>query len=173
MTRKQLDSNELDAMVVRSLARLPSHGPSRAFADRVMDRVQLPSPWALVRYRRARAWVSQPRRALALAGAYAVFATVALMVAVPWLLTHSPAISFAYDWTIGRFAALLRDGTIAVAGWAVSTGLTGFVRSLPLSGPQVWALAFAATLAYAGCAIGLHFLLRAPRGKHAPVQVQG
>lgn len=172
MTRKQLSSEELDALVVRSLSRLGGFGPSRVFADNVMNRVQLPSPHALVAYRRLGAWLRQPRRALAFAGAYAVFAMIALVVAVPWLINNSPAIGFAYDWTLARLAGLMRDVALGFASWTVSSGLAGIVKSVPLSGPQVWAMAFGATAAYAGCAIGLHFLLRAPRDKHAPVQTQ-
>ena len=172
MTRKQLSPEELDALVVRSLSRLTAFGPSRGFADNVMNRVQLPSPRPLVAYRRARRWLAQPRRALAFAGAYAVFATVALIVMVPWLLKHSPAIAFAYDWTLARSAGVLRDTALGVASWSVSSGLTGIIKSVPLSGPQVWVLALTATAAYAGCAIGLHFLLRAPRDKDAAIQIQ-
>lgn len=171
MTRKHMSPEELDALVVGSLSRLAAHGPSRGFADNVMNRVQLPSPRPLVAWRRARGWLAQPRRALAFAGAYAAFATVALIVMVPWLLKHSPAIAFVYDWTVTRSAGLLRDATLAAASWTVSSGLTGLLKSVPLSGPQVWVVAFAATAAYAGCAIGLHFLLRAPRGKDA-IQIQ-
>ena len=172
MTRKHLSPEELDALVVRSLSRLPALGPSRGFADNVMNRVLLPSPRPLVAFRRARGWLAQPRRALAFAGAYAAFAMVALIVMVPWLLTHSPAIAFAYDWSVTRSAALLRDGAMAVASWTVSSGLTGLLKSVPLSGPQVWIVAFAATAAYAGGAIGLHFLLRSPRVKDAAIQIQ-
>lgn len=172
MTRKQLTDTEFDALIVRSLSRLPSHAPSRVFSDRVMDRVQLPSPRPVVAWRRARSWVAQPRRAVALAGVYAGMATIALLVAVPWLLRNSPAIRFGFDWTMARGGAVMRDIAIAVAGWTVSSGITGVIKSIPLSGPQVWALAFGATAAYAGCAIGLHYLLRAPKDKHEPVQIQ-
>jgi hypothetical protein len=172
MTRKQLSNEDLDALVVASLSRLPALGPSRGFADNVMNRVQLPSPRPLVAYRRARGWLAQPRRALAFAGAYAAFATVALIVMVPWLLKHSPAIAFASDWMIGRSAGLLRNAALGLASWTVSSGLTGLLKSVPLSGPQVCFLAFTATAAYAGGAIGLHFLLRAPRDNDAAIQIQ-
>ena len=172
MTGKHLSPEELDALVVRSLSRLPTLGPSRGFADNVMNRVQLPAARPLVAFRRARGWLAQPRRALAFAGAYAAFATVALIVMVPWLLRHSPAIAFAYDWTVTRSGTLLRDGAMAVASWTVSSGLAGLIKSVPLSGPQVWVLAFVATAAYAGGAIGLHFLLRAPKVKDAAIQIQ-
>jgi len=172
MTRKQLNSEELDALVVRSLSRLPLHGPSRGFADNVMNRVQLPSPRPVVAYHRARGWLAQPRRALAFAGGYAAFATIALIVMVPWLVRHSPAIAFGYDWLAARSVGLVRDAALSAASWTVSSGLTGLFKSLPLSGPQVWILAFAATAAYAGGAIGLHYLLRAPRDKDAAIQIQ-
>jgi hypothetical protein len=172
VTRKQLTDTELDALVVRSLSRLPAYAPSRAFAGKVMDRVQLPSPRPVTFYRRVRGWALQPRRAMALAGAYALTAVIALGVAVPWIFRHSPAIRFAFDWTVARGGALMRDLAIAVASFAVSSGLAGAFRSIPLSGPQMWALAFGATAVYAGCAIGLHYLLRAPRERHATANAQ-
>lgn len=171
MTRKHMSPEELDALVVGSLARLPALGPSRGFADNVMNRVQLPSPRPLVAYRRVRGWLAQPRRALAFAGAYAAVATLALIALVPWLLNNIPALSFAFDWMVARSTGLVREAALSAASWTVSSGLTGLLKSVPLSGPQIWVLSFAATAAYAGGAIGLHFLLRAPRGKDA-IQIQ-
>lgn len=172
MMRKQFNDSEFDALVVRSLSRLPSHAPSRVFSDKVMDRVQLPSPKAVRAYRRARSWALQPRRALMLAGAYAGVATLALLFAVPWLLRNSPSIRVAFDWVVARGMGAFRDVAIAVTGWTVSSGIAGLFTSIPLTGPQIWALALAATAVYAGCAIGLHYLLRAPRARHVSVQIQ-
>lgn len=170
MSDKQLTDSELDTLVVRSLSRLPAYAPSRVFGDKVMNRVQLPSPRAVKAIGRARSWVAQPRRALALAGAYVLLTSVALVVSVPWVFRHSPAIRFAFDWVIGRGGAVVRDALVGIASWTVSSGLAGMIKSIPLSGTQLWALAFGATAGYAGCAIGLHHLLRAPRDKHAPAQ---
>jgi hypothetical protein len=172
VTHKSFSDNELDAMIVRSLSRLPRHGPSRDFASRVMNRVQLPQPRAVRAYRRARTWLSQPRHAMAFAAAYATVAVLALIVAVPWLFEHSPAIRLAVDWAAGRAGALMREATITAAGWAVSSGLTRVIRSVSLTGPQIWALAFGATVAYAGGAVVLRHLLRAPRDKHAAATIQ-
>ena len=172
MSHKQLTDSELDALVVRSLSRLPAYAPSRVFGDKVMNRVQLPSPRAVKAIGRARSWVAQPRRALALAGSYALVTSAALVVSVPWVRRHSPAIRFAFDWEIARGGAAVRDSLVAIASWAVSSGLAGLVQSVPLSGRRAWALVFGATAAYAGCAVGLHYLLRAPRDKHAPAQAQ-
>lgn len=171
MTRKRLSDNEMDALVVRSLARLPRRAPARGFSDRVMNRVQLPPARPLLVYRRARAWLAQPRRALTLAAGYALAATVALLVAVPWVLANSPAISFAVDWTAGRMGALVRDVVLGAAGWAVSSGLTGLFREIKLSGPQFWAAAGLLAVGYAGAAVGLHALLRTPRGTDAPAKL--
>ena len=167
MTRKQLTDTELDELIVRSLSRLPTYGPSRGFADRVMNRVALPSPAPVVAWRRARSWARQPRRAMALAGAYVLTATIAMIVAVPWLLSNSPALRHGWDWVMARGAGAFRDIAFTVASWTVSSGIAGLFKSIPLSGPQVWAVALGATAAYAGCAIGLHRLLRAPRASNA------
>jgi hypothetical protein len=171
VSHKQLTDEELDALVVRSLSRLPAFAPSRAFEARVMARVRLPAPRPVARYRRARAWVAQPRRAMALAGAYSVAALAALGVAVPWVIAHSPAIAFGLDWIAARALGLVHSGSTAFAGWALSSGIAQRVRSLPLSAPQVWGSAALITAGYTGCAALLRVLLRAPGGHDAPVQL--
>jgi hypothetical protein len=167
VTGKSLSEQEMDAILVRSLARLGAHAPSRGFESRVMSRVALPQPRAVVLYRRARAWASHPSHALALAGAYAVSAVVALVVVVPWLLVRLPAIGFVADWTATKVMGLVRDGVVAVAEWSLSSGLTDAVRSLPLDSAGLWLAGIAVALGYAGCAVGLHFLLRAPKTREA------
>lgn len=167
--RKQLSDQDLDALVTRSLARLPYQAPSRAFANRVMDRVQLPPARALVMFRRARSWALQPRRAAALAGSYAVLAVLTLGVVVPWVLANAAGIRFVMDWTTGRVMTFGRELGMSIASWTVSTGIADMVRSIPLSGAAMWAVIALVAVAYAGCAFGLHVLLRAPRGKNEPV----
>lgn len=167
VTRKSLTEAELDALVVRALSRLPSHAPSRGFDARVMARVQLPRPRPVVLYQRARAWVSQPRRALALAGAYVVFASVALVFTVPWLLENIPAFQFATQWAVQSAGSFLRETSLGVASWWMSSGLADAARVVPRSGPRLWLALGSLTAVYAGSAVGLHLLLRAPRVTHA------
>jgi hypothetical protein len=168
---KHLDDADMDATVVKVLSRLPVIAPSRGFADRVMARVNLPQPGPVVLYRRARAWAAQPRHALALAGGYAVSAVVAIMIVVPWLLARLPQIGFAGQWAIARASGAAREALLTVAGWTVSSGAADLFRSLQLSGGRLWLAIAALTIGYAGCALGLHHLLRAPRGKDVPVQL--
>ena len=169
MIHKQLGDAELDATVVRALSRLPLHAPSRGFADRVMARVQLPQPSPVVLYRRARAWAAQPRHALALAGGYAASALVAMAFVVPWLLAHLPAIGFTAEWVAGRASGAARRGLLTISQRAASSGAADLLQSL--SGGRLWLAVTALTLGYAGCAAGLHYFLRTPRGKDVPVQL--
>jgi hypothetical protein len=165
VSSKPLTDNEMDAVVVRALSRLGPHAPSRSFASNVMARVALPQPGPVVVFRRARAWASQPRHAMALAGGYALSAIVAMAVVVPWLAGQLPAIRFVADWLAARGGELVRQGIVTAAEWSVASGLSGLVRSLPLSGPGIWVAGILLVLAYAGCAVGLHFLLRAPKAR--------
>jgi hypothetical protein len=165
VTRKPLTDNEMDAVVVRALSRLVPLVPSRSFASSIMARVALPQPGPVVLFRRARAWASQPAHAMALAGGYALSAVVAIAVVVPWLVGQLPAIRFVADWLVARAGELARQGFVMAAEWSVASGLTGFVRSLPLDGPVIWAAGIALVLAYSGCAVGLHILLKAPKAK--------
>lgn len=172
MSRKQLTDQELDALVVRSLSRLPALSPSRGFEAAVMARVVFPQPRPVALYRRAWAWAAEPRRAMVLAGSYAVAALVALGTVVPWLIAHSPHISFGLDWALGRSLALVHQASAAFAGWTLSSGLAERLQSLPVSTPAALAAGSLIATAYAGCAVGLHFLLRTPRGLDATLPAE-
>ena len=165
VSRKPLSEQEMDAILVRTLSRLGELAPSRSFGDRVMTRVALPHPRPVVLYHRARAWAAQPSHALALAGGYALSAVIAMAVVVPWLAVRLPAIGFVADWLVTKAGTLVLNGVVAVAEWSVASGLSGLVRSVPLSGAGLWMAGLALGLGYAGCATLLHVLLRAPKAK--------
>ena len=133
MSHKQLTDQELDALVVRSLSRLPAFAPSRGFEAAVMARVLLPQPRPVALYRRAWAWAAEPRRAMVLAASYAVAALVALGTVVPWLIAHGPHISFGVDWALGRSLAVVHQASGAFAGWTLSSGLAERLQSLPVT----------------------------------------
>ncbi|HWO88056.1 MAG TPA: hypothetical protein VNL98_02780 [Gemmatimonadales bacterium] len=162
MTRKPLSDEELDLLVVRALSRLPAVSPSRGFSDRVMARVQLPPPRPLALIARARAWLSEPRRAIAFAVGYAIAASIALIITVPWLLTSVPEVRTAAQWLGSQLAAAGRDLVISTAGWAVKAGLTGALRGLSLSDPAFWVACFGVSAAYTACVVGLQRVLHAP-----------
>ena len=170
MTDKQLSPSELDGAIIGALSRLPSFHPSRAFSHRVMARVRMPQPRTVVLFRRARTWAMEPSHALALGSAYALAAVIAIWVAVPWVVVHIPAIGFVSGRILAWFAGSVRDAALAVAGWTVSSGISDFVKSLALTGGRLWIAAGALTVGYASCAVGLHYLLRTPRGKDVTLQ---
>jgi hypothetical protein len=172
VSRNRLSDEELDALLVRAISRLPSERPARGFADRVLARVRLPGPGPVALLGRLRAWVSHPTRPFALAASYAVVAVVALALVVPWLATHSTAIGYALDWMVARSLVLVREVALGAAGWAVSSGIAGVVDSAALSGPRLWLGGLVLTAGYALSAAGLGFLLRAPRRKDAYVRIQ-
>jgi hypothetical protein len=165
VTDKQLDVGELDAAVLRQLSSLPTFGPGRGFADRVMARVRRPQPVPVVLLRRAGAWALQPRRAVSLAAAYAVCVAVGLRLAVPWVTAHAPAISVVASWIAGQASALLDAAALTAASWAVQLGVLDAIRSAAGAGPRLWAALAALTIGYAACGYGLRVLLKAPRRK--------
>ena len=169
MSHKQLTDMELDALVIRSLARLPSYAPSRGFDARVLARVQRPAPRAVRLARRAGAWALQPRRAAALVVGYAAAAVIGFAAAVPWLLSHAPAIGLVLDWTQRNALAVVHRASAAFAGWTLSSGLASQLQSISFSSPVVVASAVALTAGYVGCALGLRHLLHEPRGADALV----
>ena len=169
MTDKHLDADELDRIIARELSRLPFHSPSRGFEGRVMARVRLPAPRAVVVLRRARAWVLEPRRAAAFAAAYAVCAAVALGFAVPWLVAHGGAISAWTDLAGARLLEAAKDVGMSLAGWVLTSRTFEMLRSIPILREHLVPVIALLSAAYAAAAVALHFLLKAPRGKSVPV----
>ena len=160
---KQLDGSDLDMLVLRELSSLPNLAPSRDFQHRVMSRVALPRPAALVLLHRAGAWALQPRRAVALATAYAACVVVTVLLAAPWVAAHVSAFTLGASWVAGRVGGWLDTAAMAVGSWSVRSGLVAALRSAAGSGPRLWATVATAAFAYAASGYGLHVLLRAPR----------
>jgi hypothetical protein len=169
VTDKYLEQDELDRLITRELSRLPCYAPSRGFQGRVMAHVRLPEPRALVVLRRTRAWVLQPRRALALAGAYAACAAIALGFAVPWVLQNSPSISYGTGLMLAKVLGAARELGMALAGWVLTSRSYETVRSLPILQEHLAGIAVLLTVTYAAAAVALHHLLRGPRGKSVPI----
>jgi len=165
---KYLDQDELDRLITRELSRLPSFAPSVSFRSRVMAQVRLPEPRALVALWRARAWVLQPRRALALAGAYATCATIALAIAVPWALQHSSSISFGAGLMAAKVLAAARETGMAIAGWVLTSRSFQALRSLPILREHLALLVALTSVGYGAAALTLHRLLKSPGGTRVP-----
>ena len=169
MTDKYLEQDDFDRLITRELSRLPSLAPSREFDDRVMAHVRLPDPKAVIVFRRARAWALQPRRALALAAAYAACAALALGVAVPWVLQHAPSLSYGAGLALSRITGAASELGMALAGWVLSSRSYETLRSLPVRREHLVPLAALLTVAYAAAGVALHRLLKSPGGKSVPV----
>lgn len=169
MTDKYLDQDDFDRFLTRELSRLPSFAPARDFGDRVMAQLRLPDPKAVLVFRRARAWALQPRRALALAGAYAACAAIALGIAVPWGLQHAASLSYGAGLALARITAAASDFGITLAGWVLASRTYDVLRSLPVRREHLVPLAALLTVAYAAAGVALHRLLKSPGGNSVPV----
>lgn len=161
MADKQLDAGDLDLTVLRELTALRSFAPSRDFSDRVMSRVRLPQPAAVVLFRRAGAWVMQPRRAVALATAYAASVAIALRLALPWLSSHAPALRLGASWIGTQLSSLVNSVALTAANWAVQSGVADAVRAAASSG-KVWPAFAALSIGYAVGGYGFYTLLKMP-----------
>ena len=161
MRDKQLDAGDLDMRVLRELTALRSFAPSRGFPDRVMARIRLPQPAAVVLFRRAGAWVMQPRRAVALATAYAASVVIAVRLAVPWLEAHAGALKLGVAWIGTQLSGWFDTVAMGAADWVVRSGAAEAVRAAASSGVVLPALA-ALTIGYAVGGYGFYALLRTP-----------
>jgi len=158
---KQLDAGDLDLRVLRELTALRSFAPSRGFPDRVMARVRLPQPAALVLLRRAGAWAIQPRRAVTFATAYAASVAIALRLTLPWLSSHWSAVKLAVSWIGTQIGSLANTLALTGADWAVRSGVTDAVRTAAASG-KMWPALAALSIGYAAGGYGFYVLLKAP-----------
>jgi hypothetical protein len=134
-----------------------------------MAHVRLPDPKAVIVFRRARAWALQPRRALALAGAYAACAAIALGVAVPWVVQHAPSLSYGAGLALAKVTAAASNLGMTLAGWVLASHTYEVLRSLPVGPEHLVPLAALLTVAYAAAGVALHRLLKSPGGKSVPV----
>ncbi|MEK7668409.1 MAG: hypothetical protein AAB409_07150 [Gemmatimonadota bacterium] len=169
MTDKYLEQDELDRLITRELSCLPFYAPSRGFQGRVLGQVRRPEPRALVAMQRAKAWVLQPRRALALAGAYAACAAIALGFAVPWVLQQMPSISYGAGLVADKLVGAGRELGLALAGSVLTSRSYETLRSLPILREHAASLAALLTVAYTAAAVALHRLLKSPGGKRVLV----
>jgi hypothetical protein len=160
---KQLDRSDLDALVLRELSSLPGFSPSRGFQDRVMARVTLPKPAAVVLMQRAGAWALQPRRAVGLAATYAACVVMTVLLAGPWIAAHASFFVLGASWVTSHVGAWLDSAALAVASWGVRSGIVEAVTSVFGSGVRLWAMVATVAIGYAASGYGLHVLLKAPR----------
>ncbi len=161
MTDKQLDADDLDLTVLRELTALRSFAPGRGFADRVMARVSLPQPAAVVLVKRAGAWVLKPSRVVALATAYAASVAIVLRLVVPWVLNHSSALQLGVAWVGRQLGALANVVSLTAADWAVQSGVAEAVRTASAS-HALWPTVVALSIGYAVGGYGFYTLLKAP-----------
>ena len=164
---KQLDHSELDALVLRELSSLPGLAPSRGFQDRVMARVVLPRPAAVVLLQRAGAWAIQPRRAVALATAYASCVVLTVLLAAPWVAAHASVAGLGASWLVAQAGHWLDAAAMSVAAWTVRSGLVSALRSAAGNGVRPWFLLATIAVGYAASGYGMHLLLKAPRRSDA------
>jgi hypothetical protein len=87
---------------------------------------------------------------------------------VPWLVSNSTGVRFALDWAGSRAVAAVREIGFAALSWVADSGALDMFGSL--SGQDFWLGGALVTAGYTACAASLHFLLRAPRGKHVAIQ---
>ena len=161
MTDKRLDAGDLDAAVLRELTALRGFAPGRGFPDRVMARVRLPQPAALVLLRRAGAWAIQPRRAVAFVTAYAASVAIALRLALPWVSSHWSAVRLGVSWLGAQVGALANTVALTGADWAVRSGVTDAMRTVASSG-KMWPALAAVSVGYAVGGYGFYVLLKTP-----------
>jgi hypothetical protein len=148
--------------IAELISALPLMAPSSGFADRVMQSVQVPDPFAIRSLGAARRRLFATRRSLAVAASLALLLLGSMAGSVVWTLNHQDTLAGIGSW-------LLAQG--GQAGWIALRGIATNLIEQPwyaaakgvVSQPGRQAAASAvATLAYVGGLLALRRLLALP-----------
>lgn len=148
--------------IAEQVAALPLMAPSAGFADRVMQSVHVPDPFAIRSLGAARRRVFATRRSLALAASLAILLLGSMSASVVWTLDHQDTLAALGSW-------LLAQG--GQAGWIALRGVATTLIEQPwyegaksiVGNPARLALASAvASLAYLGGIVAFRRLLALP-----------
>ncbi len=160
---------EAEREIVALLETLPLISPAPGFADRVMQSVALPDPFALRSLDAIRHRVLATRRTAALAATIAILLVGSMTASIVWSLNHQQTLATlgswltSEAWQAGWVALLGAASTIIEQPWY--TALRG-----SLDHPARWAaLSAFASLAYVLGVVALRRLLALPAPRVAHV----
>jgi hypothetical protein len=163
------DRVEAEREVVALLENLPLMSPAPGFADRVMQSVALPDPFALRSLDAIRQRALATRKTAALAATIAVLLVGSMTASIVWSLSHQQTLAALGSWLTSEAWQ---------AGWVALRGAASTIIEQPwyaalrgsLEHPARWAaLSAFASLAYVLGVLALRRLLAlpAPRVAHA------
>jgi hypothetical protein len=148
--------------IIEQIAALPLMSPSQDFADRVMQSVSVPDPFAIRSLSTARRRLFATQRSIAVAASLALVLLGSMAGSIVWSLNNQDTVAAFGSW-------LLAQG--GQAGWLAVRGLASNVIEQPwydgfkllVGNPTRLALASAAaSLAYLGGVLALRRLLALP-----------
>lgn len=152
---------EAERELVQHLLSLQLLSPAAGFADRVMQRVSVPAPYAVGSIQPARRFLAT-RRSVAVAAVLAVFLMGSMAASVVWTLGHQATLASIGGWALAQVG---QAGWIAVQGVAsnlIEQPWYGAARSLVDSPGRVAGAALVSMLAYLAGVFALRRLLALP-----------
>jgi len=153
---------EAERELVQQLVSLQLLSPAAEFADRVMQHVSLPAPYAVRSIQPARRRLFATRRSVAVAAALAVLLVGSMAGSVVWTLGHQATLASIGGWVLAQIG---QAGWIAVQGVAsnlIEQPWYEAARSLFDSPGRVAGAALLSALAYLAGVFALRRLLALP-----------
>lgn len=153
---------QLEREIVDQIAALPLLSPAPGFAERVMQGVVVPDPFAIRSFQAARRRLFATRRSLAVAASVALLLLGSMAGSVVWTLGNQDTLASLGGWLLAQTGQ---------AGWLALRGLASNFIEQPwydgvravLEHPlRLAAASAAASLAYLGGVIALRRLLALP-----------
>ena len=157
-----LERTQAEQEMVNLLSALPLMSPSAGFADRVMQSVTLPDPFAL------RSLASTPRRLLANRRTAALAASVALLLvgsmtaSIVWTLGHQQTLAALGSWLAGEAGRTAWLALRGVASNFIEQPWYAALRNLAANPTRLGVASALASLAYIGGLLAFRRLLALP-----------
>jgi hypothetical protein len=157
-----LERAQAEREIVEQLSALPLMSPAPGFADRVMQAVVLPDPFAIRSIDTARRRLFASRRSLAYAAGLAIFLVSSMAGSIVWSLAHQDTLAALGSWLAAQAGQTAWLAIRGVASNFIEQPWYQGARALADSPARLAVASALATLVYLSGVLALRRLLALP-----------
>jgi hypothetical protein len=166
-----LERAQAEQEMVSLLSALPLMSPSAGFADRVMQSVAVPDPFALRSLESTRRRLFATRKTAALAASVALLLVCSMAASVVWTLAHQQTLAALGSWLAGEAGRTAWLALRGVASNFIEQPWYAALRNLAAHPTRLGLASALASLAYIGGLLAFRRLLALPTQQVAHASV--
>lgn len=160
--RACLELAQAEREIVEQVAALAPMSPSSAFADRVMQSVAVPDPFAIRSLAAARRRLFATRRAAAVAAGLAVLLLGSMAASIVWTLGHQDTLAAMGSWLVAQGSQAAWLAIRGVASNLIEQPWYEGAKALAADPTRLAVASALASIAYLGGVLALRRLLALP-----------